>query len=86
MFWAIAAIVGGIGTLMGLEIWEEPNMTLGEILFELLEPSLIVLTAAGVIYLMQRTNRQHDEQLSLLRDLEVARAEAPSGAPTCASW
>ena len=75
VFWAIVAIVVGIGTLMGLEIWEDPNMTLGEILLELVEPSMIVLTAAGVIYLLQRTNRQHEEQLSLLRDLEVARAE-----------
>ncbi len=74
-FWAIVAIIGGIGTLIGLEIWEEPDMTLGEILFELIEPSLTVLTAAGVIYLLQRTKRQHEEQMSLLRDLEVARAE-----------
>ena len=75
VFWAIAAIIGGIGTLIGLEIWEEPNMTVTQILFELVEPSLTVLTAAGVIYLLQRTNRQHEEQMSLLRDLEVARAE-----------
>jgi DNA-binding CsgD family transcriptional regulator len=36
---------------------------------------LTVLTAAGVVYLLQRTKRQHEEQLSLLRDLEVARSE-----------
>ncbi len=75
IFWAIAAIAAGIGTLIGLEIWEEPDMTPGEILFELIEPSLIVLTAAGVVYLLQRTKRQHEEQMLLLRDLEVARAE-----------
>jgi DNA-binding NarL/FixJ family response regulator len=41
----------------------------------MIEPTLIVVTAAGVVYLMQRTRRQHEEQLSLLRDLEVARTE-----------
>jgi hypothetical protein len=29
VFWAIAAIVGGIGGLVGLELSDEPNMTLG---------------------------------------------------------
>ena len=72
---AALAIVSGIGFLIGLEILEEPDLTLGEILLELIEPSLIVLTAAGVVYLMQRTKRQHEEQLSLIQDLEVARSE-----------
>jgi DNA-binding CsgD family transcriptional regulator len=72
---AVAAIVSGIGLLIGLEIWEEPDMTLGEILFELIEPTLIVMTAAGVVYLLDRTRRQHQEQMTLIRDLEVARAE-----------
>jgi DNA-binding CsgD family transcriptional regulator len=72
---AAAAIVGGIGLLIGLEILEEPEMSLGQILLELIEPTLIVITAAGVVFLLQRTQRQHEEQLSLIRDLEVARAE-----------
>ena len=74
-FWAIAAVVTGIGLLMTLEIIEEPDMTMGEILMELVEPTLIVMTAAGVVHLIGRMNRQHQEQLSLVRDLEVARAE-----------
>lgn len=73
--WAIAAVVCGIGLLITLEIVEEPDMTLGEILFELIDPTLIVMTAAGVIYLLNRTKRQHEEQMTLIRDLEVARAE-----------
>jgi DNA-binding NarL/FixJ family response regulator len=73
--WAVAAIVAGVGLLISLEILEEPDLTLVEILFEMIEPTLIVVTAAGVVYLMQRTKRQHEEQLSLLRDLEVARTE-----------
>ncbi len=73
--WAILAIVGGIGILIGLEILEEPDLTPGEILFELIEPTLIVLAIAGVVHLLNRTKRQHQEQLSLMRDLEVARSE-----------
>ena len=73
--WAVAAVVAGVGLLMTLEIIEEPEMTLGEILFELIEPTLIVMTAAGVVYLLGRVRRQHQEQLTLMRDLEVARTE-----------
>ena len=73
--WAVLAVVAGVGLLMALEIIEEPEMTLGEILFELIEPTLIVMTAAGVVYLLDRVRRQHREQLSLMRDLEVARTE-----------
>lgn len=72
---AVLAVIAGIGTLITLEILEEPEMTLDEILWELIEPTLIVMTAAGVVYLMNRMNRQHKEQLTLIRDLEVARAE-----------
>lgn len=74
-FGAAAAVVGGIGLLIGLEILEEPELTWGEILLELVEPTLIVVTAAGVVFLLLRVQQQHREQLSLIRDLEVARAE-----------
>jgi DNA-binding CsgD family transcriptional regulator len=69
------AVVAGVGLLITLEIMEEPDMTLGEILFELVEPTLIVMTAAGVVYLLGRVRRQHKEQMTLMRDLEVARGE-----------
>jgi len=72
---ALAAVVGGVGLLMGIELWEEPQMTLSEILLEMIEPTLIVLTAVGMVFLMQHTRRQHDEHLSLIHDLEVARTE-----------
>ena len=82
--WAVMAVVAGVGLLMTLEIIEEPDMTLGEILFELVEPTLIVMTAAGVVYLLGRVRRQHQEQVTLMRDLEVA-PRARNGAPICAS-
>lgn len=75
VWWAALAVVGGVGLLISLEILEEPHLSLSEILLEMIEPTLIVVTAVGVVYLLQRTKRQHEEQLSLIRDLEVARAE-----------
>ena len=73
--WAAAAVVAGVTLLMGLEILEEPDLSIAEILLEMIEPTLIVVTAVGVVYLFGRVKRQHEEQLSLIRDLEVARAE-----------
>ena len=73
--WAVAGIIAGIAGLMTLEIIEEPDMTLGQILMELAEPVLIVLAVAGVVHLLGRMQRQQLEQLSLMRDLEVARGE-----------
>ena len=73
--WAVAGIIAGIAGLMTLEIIEEPDMTPGQILMELAEPVLIVLAVAGVVHLLGRMQRQHREQLSLMRDLDVARAE-----------
>lgn len=74
-FLATLAVVSGIAGLMTIEIIEEPDMRLGAILMELAEPTLIVLAVAGVLHLLNRMKRQHKEQLSLIRDLEVARAE-----------
>jgi len=73
--WAVAGIIAGIAGLMTIEIIEEPDMTPGQILMELAEPVLIMLAVAGVVHLLGRMQRQHLEQLSLMRDLEVARAE-----------
>ena len=74
-WWGLFACIAGIGLLIGLEIYEEPDLTPSEILFELIEPTLIVLTAAGLIHMMGRMRSQHQEQLALIRDLEVARTE-----------
>jgi DNA-binding CsgD family transcriptional regulator len=73
--WPVVAIMTGIGGLLSLDIIEEPHMSWGQLLFELVEPTLIVTTAAGVVYLLGRVKRQQEEQVSLMRDLEVARTE-----------
>lgn len=73
--WIIAAITAGISTLLIIELIEDPTLTWSEILLEAVEPTLVVLTVSGVLYLLGRTKRQHQEQLALIRDIEVARAE-----------
>ena len=73
--WVVVAIIAGVAALMMIELIEDPTLTLNEILLEIIEPTLIILTVSGVLYLLGRTKRQHQEQLSLLRDIEVARAE-----------
>jgi DNA-binding CsgD family transcriptional regulator len=73
--WPVLAVVLGVGLLMTLEVIVEPDLSAGEILFEMVDPTLIVMTAVGVVYLLGRVRRQHEEQMTLIRDLEVARAE-----------
>lgn len=73
--WAVLTIIVGISALMLVELIGEPEMTLVEVLLEAIQPTLIVLTITIALYLLGRTKRQHQEQLSLLSDIEVARAE-----------
>lgn len=73
--WVVVAIAGGVAAMIGIEFLDDPDMTSTDILFEAVKSTLIVLTISGVLYLLSRTNRQHKEQLALIRDIEVARAE-----------
>jgi DNA-binding CsgD family transcriptional regulator len=72
--WASLAVVGGVALFLGLEISEEP-MTPVEMVIELLKIIPGVLVGVGVILLFKLHFHQRDEQLQLLRDLEVARIE-----------
>jgi len=71
----VIGVILGIGGLMTLEIIEEPNMTGAQILMELAEPTLIVITISAVLHLLGSVKRQRKEHVALMRDLEVARAE-----------
>jgi DNA-binding CsgD family transcriptional regulator len=73
--WALIAIIGGFVFYLGLEIHSEPDMSALDLALELLELVPIVLTGVGIVYLFELTRRQHDEQLSLIRDLELARIQ-----------
>ena len=74
-FWAIVAVIAGVGLLLGVEVIKEPDVTLRDLLFELLDITPIVLTSIGVVLLIRVTNRHRDDQLKLIRDLELARIQ-----------
>jgi len=73
--WVVVAITAGVAAMIGIEYLDDPDMTSRDILFEAFKSTVIVLTISGVLYLLNRTKRQHQEQLALIRDIEVARAE-----------
>jgi DNA-binding CsgD family transcriptional regulator len=66
--------VGGI-FLIALEIFEDPELTLGEILLEMIQPTLIVIVAVGMVQLTEQFKIQRETQMLLIRDLETARVE-----------
>jgi DNA-binding CsgD family transcriptional regulator len=73
--WAMATVIGGIGLYLGLELIEEPEATPLDLLLELLEITPVVLTSVGIVLLFRVTQRQHDEHVKVIRDLELARIQ-----------
>jgi DNA-binding CsgD family transcriptional regulator len=74
-FWALAAVVSGVALFIGLELREEPQMSALDLALQLVETVPLVLTSVGVVFLFLAVRRQREEQLTLLRDLEVARVQ-----------
>jgi len=73
--WASVSIVVGVVFFMALEIAEEPEMSALDMAVELIKILPVVLMSVGVVLLFRVTARQRDEQLTLMRDLEVARLQ-----------
>jgi DNA-binding CsgD family transcriptional regulator len=73
--WAIAAVIGGIALYLGLELLEEPRLTPFQLLLELVDIVPVVLTSVGVVLLFRETQRQREEHVRIIRDLEVARVQ-----------
>lgn len=73
--WAVAAVLGGIGLLLGLELIEEPDLTALELALEVVDILPVVLTSVGVVLLFRVTQQQREEHLKVIRDLELARAQ-----------
>jgi DNA-binding CsgD family transcriptional regulator len=68
-------IVVGSALLIGLEIYEDPGLSTGEIMLELIQPTLIVIVAVGMVRLMEQVQENQDKQMLLIKDLETARLE-----------
>ena len=60
---------------VALEIYETPTLTPTDLLLELVELVPIVLLGVGFVLLFRMAVRQRDDQLAVIRDLEVARVE-----------
>jgi DNA-binding CsgD family transcriptional regulator len=73
--WAGVAVIVGIGLFLGLEWIEEPDLTPLELLLELVDIVPVVLTSVGVLLLFRVTQRQHEDHLKVIRDLELARVQ-----------
>ena len=73
--WAVVALIGGIGLFLGLELIDDPDASGLDLVLELLEIVPIVLTSVGLVLLFQVTRRQSENQVKLIRELEIARAQ-----------
>lgn len=73
--WAIAAAVAGVLLFVSLELIEEPELTPLQLLLELVSIVPVVMTSVGVALLFRLTSRQREENLQVLRDLELARIQ-----------
>jgi DNA-binding CsgD family transcriptional regulator len=75
--WLLAGVgVGCFALLTGFGIVSEGrDFTLLDFIDDTLTALLTIGSAVGVALLLQRLQAQHEEQLALLRDLDIARAE-----------
>jgi DNA-binding CsgD family transcriptional regulator len=74
-------LLGGVGVgcfalLLGLEfLTQDEDVSLLDFVGDAVSISLTIGAAVGVALLLQRIHAQHEEQMALIRDLEIARAE-----------
>jgi DNA-binding CsgD family transcriptional regulator len=73
--WALLMTLAGVVFFLGMEKLEEPDISFGRLLFELVDIVPIVLTSVGVALLFRVTQRQREEHLKVIRDLELARVQ-----------
>jgi DNA-binding CsgD family transcriptional regulator len=73
--WGGLAALGGVAIFLALELREDPAMSGLEIALELVEIIPIVIMAVGVVVLFRISSRQREEQLALMRDVEIARLQ-----------
>ena len=71
--WAALAVLVGVALFVGLELLDEPAATPLDLLLELLKSAPVVIASVGVALLFRVTQRQREEHLQVIRDLEIAR-------------
>jgi DNA-binding CsgD family transcriptional regulator len=75
--WLLAGVgIGSFALLLGLEVVTEGDeISLFDLLVDAVTLLLTISAAVGVALLTQRLQAQHEERMSLIRDLKIARAE-----------
>lgn len=75
--WLLGSIgVGAFALLQVVEVaTENEHLSLPDLLGDALQTALIVATAVALALLAGRVEREREERLELVRDLELARAE-----------
>jgi DNA-binding CsgD family transcriptional regulator len=75
--WVLGGIGGGCFLLLmtlGI-VTEQDDLSPADVLVDGLALLLTIASAVGVALLAQRMHAQHEEKMTLIRDLEIARAE-----------
>jgi DNA-binding CsgD family transcriptional regulator len=75
--WILIAVgVGAFVLLRALDVWADTDaFSLAAFLIDSVQLLLLITSAAGLVLLVQRMQAQHEEKVTLIRDLELARAE-----------
>ena len=73
--WALLAVVAGVTLSLTLEIIEDPTLSLFALAMELVSVVPTVLMSVGIVLLFRIARQQREDQITLIRDLEVARVQ-----------
>ncbi len=75
--WTLVGVgVGSFVVLRLLDLWTDTDaFSLPAFLIDTVQLLLLITSAVGLGLLVQRMQKQHEEKMTLIRDLEVARAE-----------
>jgi DNA-binding CsgD family transcriptional regulator len=73
--WLSLALIAATALYLGLEVYEEPTMSALDVVLELVGIIPVILIGVGVCLLFQMIRRQRENQLTLARDLDLARIQ-----------
>ena len=75
--WILVGVGAGAFVLLrALDVWFDTDpFDLPAFLVDTVQALLVITSAVGVALLVQRMQKQHEEKMTLLRDLDTARAE-----------